>query len=168
MTFERESIIVSAILPEAERNEHVKSDKTTKTGWRRLLVSAFAAATLSAIFADTHTVASGATETVSGVTETSAFVKSGVGTLILSGNNSMTRMQVAAGTLKVKDFSALDTGKAYKTASNTGVNRLFSCDAGGYSGTFALPADWPAIWEAKYTSTGAYLSYLKGMKVVIN
>ena len=94
----------------------MKSDKTTQTGWRRLWVSAFAAVTLSATFADTHTVASGATETLSGVTETSAFVKSGDGTLILSGNNAMTRMQVAAGTLK---FSGGTTTASDSTATGT-------------------------------------------------
>ena len=106
----------------------MKSDKTTQTGWRRLWVSAFAAVTLSATFADTHTVASGATETLSGVTETSAFVKSGDGTLILSGNNAMTRMQVAAGTLK---FSGGTTTASDSTATGTlSHNSVFGQEAG--------------------------------------
>ena len=106
----------------------MKSDKTTQTGLRRLWVSAFAAVTLSATFADTHTVASGATETLSGVTETSAFVKSGDGTLILSGNNAMTRMQVAAGTLK---FSGGTTTASDSTATGTqSYNSVFGQEAG--------------------------------------
>ena len=51
--------------------------------------------------ADTHDVASGTTETLNNATETSRTVKSGAGTLVLSGDNSLENgLQVTAGTLK--------------------------------------------------------------------
>lgn len=71
-------------------------------------------------------------------------------------------------TLKVADFSTFDTSKAkFNSSTGTGYYRIFTCNAGGRSGEFNLPADWPGNWEVKYTSTGAYLRYLKGTKFVI-
>ena len=50
-------------------------------------LAAAAGAALTAV-ADTHTVAAGSTDTLSGVTETTATVKDGDGTLELSGANT--------------------------------------------------------------------------------
>jgi len=70
-------------------------------------------------------------------------------------------------TLKVADFSTFDTSKAKCDASTgTGTYRILQCNAGGYTGELNLPADWPKNWAVKYTSTGAYLRYLKGTKFV--
>lgn len=66
--------------------------------------------------ADTHTVAAGATDMLSGVTETTATVKEGAGTLELSGANSLKRMQVKAGTLHV---SGGTTSISDSTATST-------------------------------------------------
>ena len=71
-------------------------------------------------------------------------------------------------TLKVADFSTFDTSKAkYDASTGTGTYRILQCNAGGYTGKLNLPADWPKNWAVKYTSTGAYLRYLKGTKFVI-
>ena len=59
------------------------------------------ALSVTAVRADTHTVAAGDTETLSGITETSATIKDGAGTLELSGANTLKRMQVKAGTLHI-------------------------------------------------------------------
>ena len=63
------------------------------------VVAALAAA--GSVFADTHNVADGATDTLSGVTETSRFTKTGGGTLVLSGDNSLDTVTVSAGTLNI-------------------------------------------------------------------
>ena len=68
---------------------------------KRLLIIGAAALFAATLRADTHNVASGVTETLNGVTETSRTVKSGAGTLVLSGDNSLgSGLQVTAGTLK--------------------------------------------------------------------
>lgn len=67
--------------------------------------------------ADEHTVAAGATETLSGVTETDRTVKSGVGTLVLSGQNSLASLQVDAGTL------VFNGGSSAISSSATGAAR---------------------------------------------
>ena len=63
--------------------------------------AAAAAVAAGTALADTHTVAAGATETQSGITETSITVKDGAGTLELSGANTLKRIQVKAGTLHI-------------------------------------------------------------------
>lgn len=57
---------------------------------------------VSPLMADTHDVAQAAEEkTLSNITEASRTVKTGPGTLILTGNNTLGNgLQVAAGTLK--------------------------------------------------------------------
>ena len=63
---------------------------------------AVSVATLAAsAVADTHNVAAGVTDTLSGITETTATVKGGDGTLGLSGANTLKRLQVAGGTLHI-------------------------------------------------------------------
>ena len=71
-------------------------------------------------------------------------------------------------TLKVADFSTFDKEKAkFNASTGTGYYRILVCNAGGYSGTFNLPADWPSNWKVKYSSSGAYLCYTKGAKIVV-
>ena len=66
---------------------------------KKLIIIGTAAMTLP-LCADTHNIASGET-TLSNITETSRTVKSGAGTLVLSGDNSLSNgLQVTAGTLK--------------------------------------------------------------------
>lgn len=63
-------------------------------------------------------------------------------------------------TLKVSDFSALDTNAAqdqYKIMNSTN----------GYVGTFNLPSNWPENWAVRYTSDAAYLYCRKGMVIIV-
>ncbi|MBR2838789.1 MAG: autotransporter-associated beta strand repeat-containing protein [Kiritimatiellae bacterium] len=70
-------------------------------------------------------------------------------------------------TLRVKDFSAFDTGKAKLKDGTTGY-RILECASGGlHTGTLNLPADWPREWQVKYTQNGAYLRYSTGTMVVV-
>ena len=67
--------------------------------------------------ADTYNVASGETETHSGLAESSRTVKSGAGTLVLSGNNSLVGLQTSAGTLKINGGTTTITGGGGTDAS---------------------------------------------------
>lgn len=51
--------------------------------------------------ADTYNVASGVTETHSGLSESSRTIKSGDGTLVLSGDNTLVGLETKAGTLRI-------------------------------------------------------------------
>ena len=51
--------------------------------------------------ADTYNVASGVTETHSGLAESSRTIKSGDGTLVLSGDNTLVGLETKAGTLRI-------------------------------------------------------------------
>ena len=75
-------------------------------------------------------------------------------------------MDLSKLTLKVKDFSTFDTEKAKLSNGTTGY-RIMECTANLYSGKFNLPADWPSNWAVKYSSSGAYLHYLKGTKIIL-
>ena len=72
-------------------------------------------------------------------------------------------------TLKVADFSTFDKEKAkYDSSIGTNCYQILKvASAAGYSGAFNLPADWPSNWEVKYSSSGAYLRYTKGAKIVV-
>lgn len=97
----------------------MKSAETTKTGRRKLCVFPLVVvAALSSVLADTHNVASGSTKSLSGVTETSRTVKQGDGTLVMSGNNSLLRMQVSSGTLSISGGSTT-IGDSTATGINT-------------------------------------------------
>ena len=77
------------------------------------------AATLAlSLCADTYNVASGETETHSGLTESSRTIKSGDGTLVLSGNNSLVGLQTSAGTLKINGGTTTITGGGGTSASS--------------------------------------------------
>ena len=79
---------------------------------------AVSVATLAAsAVADTHNVAAGVTDTLSGITETTATVKGGDGTLDLTGANTLKRLQVAGGTLHI---SGGTTTVSDSTATGTG------------------------------------------------
>ena len=100
--------------------------------------------------ADTHTVATGATNTLSGVTETTATVKDGAGTLELSGANTLKRMQVKAGTLHVSggttaisDSAATGTGTGAQVFEQIAGNTII--DGGA---TLTLSAGQYAITES--------------------
>ena len=67
---------------------------------KSLVVAAALAAAVS-VFADTYTVADGATQTLTSITNTTRFTKAGGGTLVLSGTNLLTTMTVSAGTLNI-------------------------------------------------------------------
>ena len=70
-------------------------------------------------------------------------------------------------TLKVADFSALDPGRGAAKSGVTGYQILSIRSGASYTGKFILPADWPANWAVKYTSSGAYLCYKNGMAISI-
>ena len=82
------------------RNPFSNTMKTPVNAVRAIIVATLCAVALCAppLHADTYDVVSGATQTLSGVTETSATVKTGAGTLVLEGNNSLKRFQPQAGT----------------------------------------------------------------------
>ena len=103
--------------------------KTTANQARgKLLVFSLVTLALAAATADTHNVASGTTETMNGVTETSRTVKTGDGTLAISGANSLKSMTVSAGTVK---FSGGTTSISDSSATGTGSSgALFVQDAG--------------------------------------
>lgn len=81
----------------------------------------------AAAVADTHTVAAGATETLSGITETTRTVKDGGGTLVLSGKNSLASVQIDAGTLK---FSGGATTISSSATGASATAALFGQAAG--------------------------------------
>ena len=72
----------------------------------------------SPLCAATHDVASGATDTLSGLTESARTVKTGEGTLVLSGNNSLIGLQTSAGTLKINGGTTTITGSGGADASS--------------------------------------------------
>ncbi len=85
----------------------------------------------------------------------------------VSGNAAgCSRLQVAAGqdisglTLKVEDFSTFN-GKA------TREHYQILSAPDGYTGTFALPAEWADDWKVIYTDTGAYLWAKRPLIIVI-
>ena len=79
-------------------------------------------------WADTHTVASGETETLSNVTETSRFVKNGEGTLVLGGNNSFKRVTMSAGDLKISGGTTSISDTPGSGASD--ANSIFAMSGG--------------------------------------
>ena len=87
----------------------------------KLLMTAGAAALIAAtLHADTHNVASGATETLNGVTETSRTVKSGAGTLVVTGDNAFSNgLQVTAGTLTFNGGTTTVTCSTSGTGTDT-------------------------------------------------
>ena len=68
--------------------------------------------------ADTYNVASGETETHSGLTESSRTIKTGDGTLVLSGDNTLVGLQTSAGTLKINGGRTFIKGTGGTAASN--------------------------------------------------
>ena len=85
---------------------------------------------------------------------------------VVGNANGCSCLQVASGqsisnlTLKVEDFSTFD--------SNAVVDHYQILSApDGYTGKFALPAEWPDNWGVKYTDTGAYLKAKKPMVITL-
>ena len=114
--------------------------------------AALAIATGAALtaLADTHTVAAGDTTTLSGITETTTTVKNGEGELILSGANSLKRMQVKAGTLHINGGTTAVSDSA-ATGTGTGA-QVFEQVAGDTiidgGATLTLSAGQYAITES--------------------
>ena len=111
---------------------------------------AIATGTALTALADTHTVAAGDTTTLSGITETTTTVKNGEGELILSGANSLKRMQVKAGTLHinggttaVSDSAATGTGTGAQVFEQVAGDTIIDGDA-----TLTLSAGQYAITES--------------------
>ena len=113
--------------------------------------AALAIATGAAIttLADTHTVPSG-TQSLSNITETSATIKDGAGTLELSGANSVKRIQIKAGTLHVSGGTTTVSDSA-ATGTGTGA-QVFEQVAGDTiidgGATLTLSAGQYAITES--------------------
>lgn len=137
------------------------------------VVAALAAA--GSVFADTHNVADGATDTLSGVTETSRFTKTGGGTLVLSGDNSLATVTVSAGTLNIHggtttfgDSSATAADATLDASKAKGTYYKIVDAPNGFTGTFDKSA-LPSSWDVKYSADGksVYLRYLKGAKIVV-
>ena len=91
-------------------------------------VAAVAASATFPTWADTHTVASGETETLSNVTETSRFVKNGEGTLVLGGNNSFKRVTMSAGDLKISGGTTSISDTPGSNVSD--ANHIFAMSGG--------------------------------------
>ena len=70
------------------------------------------------------------------------------------------KQDISGLTLKVSDFSTFDT-----RAPNTRYAILVA--NAGYTGRFALPADWPKGWDVKYTDAAAYLYFQKGTTFIV-
>ena len=87
-----------------------------KACWGFALCGCAMALTLP-LYADTHNIASGETA-LSNITESSRTVKTGAGTLVLSGNNSLIGLQTSAGTLKINGGTTTITGGGGTSASN--------------------------------------------------
>lgn len=96
------------------------------------LATAVCTLAATAVRADTHTVAAGDTETLSGITETSATIKDGAGTLELSGANTLKRIQVKAGTLHISGGStAINDSTARSGTAPTDQNLASLAGADG-------------------------------------
>ena len=91
--------------------------KTVKTFTKGAVVSlCFCTAAIStSLMADSHSDGS-----LSNITESSRTVKTGGGTLVLSGNNSLVGLQVSAGTLKINGGTTTITGGG-GTGASTGT-----------------------------------------------
>ena len=87
-----------------------------KACWGFALCGCAMALTLP-LYADTHNIASGETA-LSNITESSRTVKTGAGTLVLSGNNSLIGLQTSAGTLKINGGTTTITGGGGTSASS--------------------------------------------------
>ena len=82
-----------------------------------LLSLATACAAIPAL-ADTHDVATGVTDSLSNISETTSTKKTGDGTLALSGANTLKRLQVSAGSVNIHGGS---TTISDSTATGTGT-----------------------------------------------
>ena len=65
-----------------------------------MVVAAVAAIAIFQTRGDTYTVNAGDTQTLDSVTNTTRFTKSGAGTLVVTGTNSLTTLTSSGGTLK--------------------------------------------------------------------
>ena len=120
---------------------------------RRLLIFCAAAVVFGVFvpaYASIITVPSGATLTTNGLSEATATIKDGVGTLELSGANTLKRMQVKAGVLHVSggtttisDSSATGTGTGAQVFEQIAGNTVI--DGGA---TVTLSAGQYAITES--------------------
>ncbi len=98
----------------------------------------------------TYTVAAGESVTKSGITETSATVKDGDGTLVLNGANTLKRMQVKAGTLHISGGStAISDSTATATTSGSQVFEQLS----GAQGTLIDGGATVTLSGGKYAIT---------------
>ena len=90
----------------------MKTVKTFKKG--AVLSLCFCTAAIpTSLMADSHSDG-----TLSNITETSRTVKTGSGTLVLSGNNSLVGLQTSAGTLKINGGTTTITGGGGTSASS--------------------------------------------------
>ena len=85
------------------------------------------------LMADTHSVASGETQSLSGLAETSRTKKTGDGTLILSGDNSLVGLETQAGTLRINGGTTTvqGTGGAASSISTFGQSGGVTIVEGG-------------------------------------
>ena len=97
----------------------------------RNIAIAAALAAAGSVFADTHNVADGATDTLSGVTETSRFTKTGGGTLVLSGVNSLDTVTVSAGTLNIHGGTTTISGSGQGSGNDAAYDGAAFVNKGG-------------------------------------
>ena len=85
------------------------------------------------LMADTHSVASGETQSLSGLAETSRTKKTGDGTLILSGGNTLVGLETQAGTLRINGGTTTvqGTGGAASSISTFGQSGGVTIVEGG-------------------------------------
>ena len=100
--------------------------------------------------ADTHDVAAGSTDSFSNISETTITKKTGDGTLVLSGANTLKRLQIAAGSVNIHGGS---TTISDSTATGTGTGaQVFEQIAGDTlidgGATLTLSAGQYAITES--------------------
>ena len=96
--------------------------KETKTMKKLLITTGAAAFAMGAAHAITYTVGSGDTQTATGVTYSERVEKLGDGTLVFTGNNSLSTLTSSAGTVNVHGGTTTISGSG---SDGEGANAAF-------------------------------------------
>lgn len=126
-----------------------------------VVVAAVVVLFVRSLSADTHNVDAGDTATLSGITESSRFTKTGGGTLVLTGNNSLATVTVSAGSVNIHGGTT--------TVSGSGSNGAYGNAAFVNQGGEFDMSELSSSWTVKYAADGksAYLRRRIGMRVVV-
>lgn len=109
--------------------------KETKTMKKLLITTGAAAFAIGAAHAITYTVGAGDTQTATGVTHSERVEKLGDGTLVFTGNNSLSTLTSSAGTVNVHGGTTTISGSgsdgADANAAFVNQGGAFIVDGGG-------------------------------------